>query len=139
MRPRRITPDDIAVLMEDFSSNFGQDPTASAARMPADLPMAAAQVTDGVGKQRHTEMRECVAESCTNNLQGRTCGLSAIEINREGGCGSYEPRAEQCEDDDVPSADAETIIGISAMMPAEADHPAQLSNMHGKFNPGAMM
>lgn len=141
-RTRQTAQEQIASLMlEDFGSNLGQDPNAGPSYTPSDPP-SVVRVTDAVGGDRHTEMRQCSAEGCANNLRGRSCGLAAVEINQEGGCSSYEARGDsRYEDHDEPDEDQETIIGISAMMPSEVDVPSQrgrTSGMFGNFNNGTM-
>lgn len=137
---RRLTgPELIASMMiEDCGSNFGQDPTAGPERMPINQA-AGLHVIDAVGTERHTEMRECSAQSCANNVKGRHCGLAAISINDHGGCDNYEADEEEECDDEVPDEDAETIIGISKLIPNEFDVPTgrgAISGMYGHFNSG---
>ena len=133
---RRLTiQEEIASnMMEDYGSNLGQDPNAGPVSMPSDAP-GGAEVIDAVGDERHTEMRECSAIDCANNLRGRSCGLAAIQVDRRGACGSYESRgASRYEDDEVgPDEDEETIIGISTMMPTQVDLPSQRGKMTGGF------
>lgn len=140
--PKQTIQEQIASMMsEDYGSNFGQDPSAGPARMPSDLS-SIVQVTDAVGGQRHTEMKLCSAENCSNNLGGRTCGLAVIEVNQQGGCDNYETSGDsRYEDDEVPSNDDETIRGISDLMSTEIDVPSQrgkVAGIFGSFNNGSM-
>lgn len=130
-----------SLMLEDYGSNLGQNPNAGPTHIPSDPP-SIVRVTDAVGGDRHTEMRQCSAESCGNNLRGRSCGLAAVEINQHGGCSSYEARGDgRYDDHDEPDEDSETIIGISAMMPGEVDMPSQrgsFAGQFGQFNNGTM-
>lgn len=138
--PKRPTQQEIiaSLMTEDYGSNLGQDPNAGPARMPSDPPTGA-RVTDD-SSQRHTEMQQCAAENCSNNLQGRFCGLAAVAINQQGGCENYEASGDSRYEDDDPDQDQETIIGISALMPSEVDVPSQrgANGPFGRFNPGTM-
>lgn len=131
---RRVTPQDrIAALMEDDNSMsaIGYE-DAGPAELPQDQPTSGSEVADGRSNRPITNVRECAATGCANNVKGGKCSLSIISINEEGGCDNYEARADE---DDL--RDQENIRNIGDMMPSSPDLPSNISAIISKFDPSA--
>ena len=136
----KSTQDRIADLLETFemgAADTGEPADGAPMTMVGKPPTSDSQASGMEDNQVTTHINSCCATGCAHNINGERCGLTKIEVNERGGCSNYE--AETDDFDDEYEQEVNMIDGISNAMPEQPDFPTAMSNMAGRFNPGAML